>query len=362
MPVVGTLTVDLVANTATFTADLGKAGNSLDGFGKAAKDAGDKVDYSMMEARHGVMMLGEEFGVHLPRGLTTFIASLGPVGEAMAAAFPFLAVALGAKLLIDHIIKLHEEADKLTESQAAFGQTVQGVFNDLDDKLLRAGIKMDELAGNHIAALRKELMLIDHASMDELSKTLDKLAKSADASFAQMKASWYMIGEGSAGASHALGEFKRKYDELLSHGKEKEASDLLKGTLDQANAFLQTKKGLADTLGGHLGTDKELSSQQELVDALNAQVTAASKIAALKKADEGIAKTEEAGKEASDQNAIYNEQQRGLSKRLNAEFNYTKKKFELAQQDAKKAQHLAEQIDEEQFAATRAVSEEIVRA
>src|ERR1700723_3414873 len=121
MPVVGTLTVDLVANTATFTADLGKAGNSVEGFGKQAEEAGGKVDYSMMEARHGVMMLGEEFGIHLPRGLTTFIASLGPVGAAMEAAFPFLAIILGATLLIEHITKIGEAAEKAAEASQTLG-------------------------------------------------------------------------------------------------------------------------------------------------------------------------------------------------------------------------------------------------
>jgi hypothetical protein len=37
----------------------------------------------MMEARHGVILLGEEFGIHLPRGVTSFLASIGPVGAAM---------------------------------------------------------------------------------------------------------------------------------------------------------------------------------------------------------------------------------------------------------------------------------------
>src|ERR1039458_8760947 len=108
--VIGTLTVNLEANTASFTADLGKAGNSLENLSDKATTAGAATDYSMGEARHGVMLLGEEFGIHLPRGLTTFIASLGPVGAAMEIAFPFIAIAVGATLLIKHLVAIQEAA------------------------------------------------------------------------------------------------------------------------------------------------------------------------------------------------------------------------------------------------------------
>lgn len=64
--VVGTLTVDLVANTASFSGDLSKASKSAEDFGKSAVGAGQQVDYSMREARGGVALLSEELGVHIP--------------------------------------------------------------------------------------------------------------------------------------------------------------------------------------------------------------------------------------------------------------------------------------------------------
>src|ERR1700733_12532143 len=106
------LSVDLQAKTATFQSGMADAARSARGafneIGGGSGEMGRQVGGNMMEARHGVMMLGEEFGVHLPRGLTTFIASLGPIGAAMEAAFPFLAIALGATLLIEHLMKMHE--------------------------------------------------------------------------------------------------------------------------------------------------------------------------------------------------------------------------------------------------------------
>src|SRR6202050_2794446 len=122
---VWTLSVDLQTKTATFQTGMAGAGKaarvSFIEIKSGASEMGRATGGSMMEARHGVMLLGEEFGVPLPRALTSFIASIGPVGAAMEAAFPFLAIAVGATLLIEHLVKLHEEGEKLTEDQVKFG-------------------------------------------------------------------------------------------------------------------------------------------------------------------------------------------------------------------------------------------------
>ncbi len=61
-----------------------------------------------------------------------------------------------------------------------------------------------------------------------LSSSLLKLSWTV---LAQLKAHWYEWGSGSEGAQHALDEFQRKYDHLLSTGDKKGAEDLLAGTL-----------------------------------------------------------------------------------------------------------------------------------
>ncbi len=76
---------------------------------------------------------------------------------------------------------LKEAGEKLTEDQSKFGTAAQSAFNMLDDKLLQSQIKADELSGNHLGALHKQLELIDHQSMAELAKEFGTLAKSADA-------------------------------------------------------------------------------------------------------------------------------------------------------------------------------------
>jgi hypothetical protein len=281
------LSVDLQTKTATFSTGLAGAARDARGSFNDIKADGDAmgraVSGSMSEARHGVMLLGEEFGVHLPRALTAFIASIGPIGAAMEAAFPFLAIAVGATLLLEHLAKLRQEGNALTESQQKFGTTVANVLNGLNDKLLEAGIKTDELNHNHLGALEKRLQLIDHQSMSELERSFDSVAKAADVSFATLKTAWYSWSAGSTGAKHALEEFKGSYDALLASGNTAGASNLLKGTLDQARAYLTEMRQAKGTLSGD---DKQLQSQENLVEALQATVQLEQKVKDLKQGED----------------------------------------------------------------------------
>lgn len=334
------LSVDLQTKTATFATGMGDAAKSARGaFNQIKTDADDAgrgvgvatgaMGGHMMEARHGVMLLGEEFGVHLPRALTSFIASIGPIGAAMEAAFPFLAIAVGVTLLIQHLSKLREEADKAAIAQIALGTTIDKVFSGLDDKLLEAGIKADELADDHIGALQKQLILLDHQSLSELEKTFDTLAKAADAALATMKSHWYEFGDGSAGAMHALNEFKAKYDALLAQGKEKEAGDLLAGTLESARKIVGYQQEIISVETGHgdgdnvkyadaqvqlrkaglTTSEKDLKVQETVVEALQAQVTAMGKVEALKEANKTGATAKEDKREGAEEDKSLRKQE-----------------------------------------------------
>jgi hypothetical protein len=313
---VWSLSVDLSTKTAVFTTGLSDAAKAARGsfqeIKSGAREMGRATSGSMMEARHGVMLLGEEFGIRLPRALTTFIASIGPVGAAMEAAFPFLAIIVGATLLLEHLSKLKEAGQQLTNSQLNFGTTVANVLNGLNDKLLQAGIRADELRGDHLAALNKELQAIDHQSMDDLVRAFDAISKASDKTFADLKTSWYQWSAGSAGAKNALEAFKAQYESLLAQGKNKEANDLLAGTRQSAEHVLELQKQIRDnqtttgTHGTHQGdytkfeqaanelkrqgigyTDQEVKAQQTLVDALRAQVAAQETVNATAQVEKG---------------------------------------------------------------------------
>jgi hypothetical protein len=313
------LSVDLQTKTATFQTGMADAAKAARGsFGdikSGASEMGTATTGSMRQAREGVMLLGEQFGIHLPRALTTFIAELGPVGAAVEAAFPFLAVAALAGILIEHLTKLREAGIQLTDDQEKFGTAAQNAFNDLDKKLIQAGITADDLSNNHLDALHKKLQLIDMQSMEELDHAFGILQKAADAVFKDLDSHWYTFGTGSVGAKHALDQFQTQYESLLAQGKDKEASDLLSGTRDSAKHVLDMQKQAAANTGhGLFGspqegadislamqaqlelkksgagyTEKEIAAQQQIVDALNAQVTAQERVAALTHLDKGNA-------------------------------------------------------------------------
>jgi hypothetical protein len=322
------LSVDLQTKTATFQSGLGDAARAARGsfteIKEGARAMGAETGYSMSEARHGVMLLGEEFGIHIPRALTSFLAGLGPIGAAMEAAFPFLAIAVGATLLIEHLVKMREEGEKLTTSQVNFGTTCANVLNALDDKLLQAGIRADELNHNHFAALEKQLTLIDHQSMKELVKSFEEVAKAADLSFGPLITAWYQFGAGAGGAKHSLEQFKIEYDALLSKGNELAANDLLNEKIKREERILALQKQItasqaAPDVGkqGDYGKfeeakielkkmdadydEKAVQAQTVLVTALQNQVTAHQRIQEIKKLEGNNAKQGEANRGSKEQ-------------------------------------------------------------
>ena len=289
-----------------------------------SSEMGGHVSTNMFASRHAVMAVSEAFGSTMPRAITALIVHIGPLGAALEAAFPFAAIALAAVLLLEHLSKLKEEGIKLTEDQIRFGTAVQVAFNSLDQKLLSAGIRSDELRNDHLGALHLQLELIDKQSMDQLVETFGKVAKAADTVFEDLKSHWYTFGIGATGAKQAMDEFHVKYDSLISKGKDKEASDLLGGTLASAQKVLAAQKEIGSgNLQGKSGTgsdeawannlkwgqqlnvlkvagvghtQNEVKAQQVLVDSLQEQVALAGKIADLNHADKGNA-TATTGKE-----------------------------------------------------------------
>jgi hypothetical protein len=310
------LSVDLQTKTATFQSGMAEAAKSARGafndIKQGSGEMGREVGYSMTEARHGVMFLAEGFDTHLPRALATFIAALGPIGAATEAAFPFLAIAIGAKLLIEHLSKIHEEAEKLEQAEGKFETATHNAFNALHGILLQAEIQADELNRDHLGALKHQLELIDQQSLEELVHSFDIVAKAADAVFAELKSHWYTQGIGADGAKHALERFQTQYESLIAQGKTKEASDLLAGTLASAEKILHFQKeyignqmnadngkggdgranpdynkfeeaALALKEAGVGATEKEVKAQETLVHALHAQVDVEKTVADLKK-------------------------------------------------------------------------------
>jgi hypothetical protein len=145
--------------------------------------------------------------------------------------------------------------------------------------------------------------------------SLETVARAADTVFGDLKGSWYTFGIGAAGAKHALELFQAQYDSLLAQGKDSAASDLLGGTLNSAKAILAAQQQAKANSGvvtnnptdsarvqndfqaafvklkaaGVDYTAKEISAQQTLISALEAQQNIQAKVTALKGLESGNA-------------------------------------------------------------------------
>src|SRR6266851_1590738 len=84
-------------------AEAGKLGPTLQPVARLSEQTFNNIEGGALKARESAALLGEEFGVHIPRALRGTIAQMSLVGPAMTAAFSGLAVIGFAKIAIDMI-------------------------------------------------------------------------------------------------------------------------------------------------------------------------------------------------------------------------------------------------------------------
>jgi len=318
------LSVDLQTKTASFQSGLADAAKSARGafadIKSSSKEGGEAVSKSAINAQQALGVLTNALRGDTENAFADIIREMSHTSVVMAA-LPFAAAAGGALLLVNTAIEVatkirewREAQEKLTAEQTRFGTAVNESFQGLNDRLLQAQQRADELRNDHLGALQKQLELIDHASMQDLVKEFETISKAADGTFKLLAGHWYTLGIGSAGATHALEQFKTQYDSLLSQGKDGQASDLLKGTRDSAERVLEAQKAMQGSVkdGGAFGknvdygaqlkaravlqaagvgySEKETQAQAAILQALNGQVAAQRIIDDLKKQDSDNAK------------------------------------------------------------------------
>ena len=358
MAEIGKLVVSLESNTAKFSEDLGRVQTDLDGVAGKAESSGKRMVSSFGSGREGLMLLEESTGVRLPRALTHLIAEIGPVGLAFSTMLPIL----GVIAAIDVIGKLIEKHNAAAESMRKMGiasedAAIAGTLkmSDLNDKLVEAQNKADDLAGNHLAALRGQLELLDHASLKDLIKSLDDVTKEADTLFETMfknAKEWYDVfgqqtsligGAKSAWDAYSQGQKQMYADQLAAENKVKAvtnpadkiaaeqelnkvkqtAAKNTADTIDAANANLAAQQFLLkhanDTNFQQIGIAKEhaaavavindkyaiidansVSAQQQLITQLNNRKNVVQAIANIEDQQEKNLKTEDGKKDASE--------------------------------------------------------------
>jgi chemotaxis protein histidine kinase CheA len=356
---VWTLSVDLQTKTATFQTGMAEAAQSARGAFKdiqqssnemagGVEEASGRVGYSMTEARHGVMMLGEEFGIHLPRGLTTFIASLGPVGAAMEAAFPFLAIILGATLLIEHLTKLGDAAEKASEAGRALGDDMDKGIIKAKEGMVDAEIEIRKLAGEPAWDLLDQKLKLQDAdegieNVHRLDKALADLLKQNGAT-----TNWNPFNWGDK--SDELQNKTKSLQGQMQGKSQTEQNAVLAGELAIQAKVLETMKQQTDVSGA------QLKNQAAYVDFLKRETDLiqdqTDKAALADQAKQGKDRADKIKQAEEEQNKIAEAQQRGLDKRLNIEREYAKKVSEEHKKEAEEAIKMADA----QFKATEEVT------
>ncbi len=357
------LSVDLQTKTATFQTGMADAARSAKEAFKGIKqdsaemadgveDASARTNYSMTEARHGVMMLGEEFGVHLPRGLTTFIASLGPVGAAMEAAFPFLAIILGATLLIEHLVKVGEAAEKAAEAGRTLGDDLDKGIIKAKEGIINAEIEIRKLAGEPAWDLIAEKIKLQDAevgieNVQRLDKALQDLLKANGATSNWNPFNWLDHSDDLQAKAKTL-------KESMSGKSQTEQTGVLTDVLTMQSKILEQMKGQTDVSAA------QLKNQQAYVDFLKKETELiqqqADTAVGADQAKQGKDRESRIKEAEAEQAKLYETQQRGLERRRKAEEEYSKKVVEAA----KKAGEEKEKEADEELKATDAVSKEML--
>lgn len=120
---------------------------------EAAEQASERMKTSMGEARGEVALLGEEFGIRLPRHIRSFVAELPGVGEAMSAAFSATAVLFLAQALVQAADKLSNfvgETFIFTDEMKAHNTEIansNAALESLNKQREAAIAKLEELQG-----------------------------------------------------------------------------------------------------------------------------------------------------------------------------------------------------------------------
>ena len=162
------------------------AGTKLGVAGQSAGVAGEKIAEGMglsrratMEARGEAMLLGEAFGIHLPRHVSRFVAELPGIGTALSAAFSATAVLF----LIEALVKGSEKLSEWISNSFIFTQAMKDSdastvkFNETLEKLGEETAKHQKT----FDGFGKSASTLAHETLAELTKALADNQKAFEA-------------------------------------------------------------------------------------------------------------------------------------------------------------------------------------
>ena len=161
-------------------------------------EVGKASDYSMMEARHGVMLLSEELGVQMPRAVSTLIAHIAPVGALMAAAFPILGV-IALIEIIGKAISKHEDYEAALRKNAEEEANLEIRERDRADQLQVTNLKLEDQINKIEGRPEKNRLAIAlleaKIKADELATSLSTVLDKSNEALAGEQTQWSKFGD-----------------------------------------------------------------------------------------------------------------------------------------------------------------------
>jgi hypothetical protein len=170
--VLGSLQINIDGNTASFTDAMTKAEAKAKASAAEIKRA---IQQEIKESNASLALMGEEFGVHLPRHVRTFVSSLPGISKAMATAFTGLAVvAIG-----DALVKAGEKAFQLAAALSKLSDAAKKNADQWRGLQLQQQQSNDQLDLTN-AKLEVEIAKLEHKPVNSLKVSIDEARVAAD--------------------------------------------------------------------------------------------------------------------------------------------------------------------------------------
>ena len=139
------------------------AADADESLGKEVPAAAELTRKEMREARGEVRLLGEEFGIRLPRHVANFVAEMPGVGEALSAAFSATAVLFLIKALV-------EATEKVADFAAAMF-----IYTEAEKAAHAALVAHEQELGKQSDAYIKAKKAVDDYGKSQLELASDKI-------------------------------------------------------------------------------------------------------------------------------------------------------------------------------------------
>lgn len=334
---------------------------SFEQIGTASQEAAAKMEFSATEARHAFHGLGEEVGIRIPRFVQSFVAHLGGVGPALAAAFAPVAIIGLAEVLVEagkKLFEFYEDVVNLKSEMEALDSIERHLIDtqiELSNALLKGSEELAGLTEGPVSQAKLHFENLKNEIFD-----LNKLVDQSGKPFKDM-------GEN---VQAAMREFLRP---TLASDLASQLENVRDEIARVNRIMLNTEQGTKE----YKALEEQLRALTSFYDALSLMAEKYSQQGQIAAAE--ITKAEEREREKQKRLAeeverkqieLWNQQVEELNKRIAAELNEeeraAREKIRIMEESARQNAEFNKSVDEEIKKAdeekNRAISEGIARA